>query len=51
MIRAFIIALYLQAVCFLIKLQVLSEQGEKNQVTCVLWGWQSKEWEHSIIIE
>lgn len=25
MIRAFIIALYLQAVCFLIKLQVLSE--------------------------
>lgn len=32
MIRAIIIALYLQAVCFLIKLQVLSEQGKKEPV-------------------
>lgn len=48
-IRAFIIALYLQAVCFLIKLQVLSEQGKKK-VTCVVWGWESAEWEHCITI-
>lgn len=34
MIRAFRIALYLQAVWFFIKLQVLSEQSEK--VTCVV---------------
>lgn len=35
MIRAIVIALDLQAVCFLIKLQVLSEQGKKNNLCCL----------------